>query len=360
MSTNQPWKCMILALTCLSPVLAVSQTQTQSTRPMARNEAFSPARSSERQLWIGGISPVMQRHRKIDNPSDWMAMFDPNAPWPISSAHMAYFKMPSQAIEMSTDEEMHTIIEGLRRRHIGLAVEMGLLLDGPDGCGHGLEGMGALHEPEHVINRMKALGGTIDAVAMDEPVIFGHLKLKGERDNTPACQYPIATLVDQVTPKIEQLREAFPNIRVGDVEAIGGGASGARGMEDILAFETQLHNRTHGFAPAFVHADMQWNDVGVVPQADRLGRRMHALGIRVGVICDGGGPTIKDSKSWVDNAIQRCSALAADPTFAPDDLLAQTWETLPTKMLPEDAPGTMTGEAKRLLSLPSPTLPPVR
>jgi hypothetical protein len=352
MSKNIPSKVLSLMLVCLFSFVAVSRAWTQETRSNVGTHALSPARHAERQIWIGGISPVMQRHRKLDNPSDWMAMFDVNAPWPVASAHMAYFKMPSQAIEMSTDEEMHIILDGLRRRHIGLAVEMGLLLDGPNGCGHGLEGMGALHEPDNVIKRIKALGGTIDAVAMDEPVIFGRLKMKGERDNTPGCQYPVATMVDQVAPKIEQLREAFPNIKVGDIEAIGGGASGARGMEDILAFETQLHQRTHDFAPAFVHADMQWNDVGVIQQADRLSRRMHALGIRVGVICDGGGPTIKDSNAWVDNAVQRCQTLSADPNFAPDDLLAQTWETLPTKMLPEGAPGTMTGEAKRLLALP--------
>ena len=199
---------------------------------------------------------------------------------------------------------------------------------------------------------MKALGGTIDAVAMDEPVIFGRLKVKGMRDDTPGCQYPIATMVDQVVPKLEQLRQAFPDIRVGDIEAVGGGASGARGMEDIIAFETLLHQRTDGFAPAFVHADMQWNDVGVIAQAERLGRRMHALGIRVGVICNGGGPAIKDSDAWVDSAVLRCRTLAADAQFAPDDLLAQTWETLPTKMLPEQAAGTMTNEARRLLSLP--------
>ncbi len=352
MSSNLSSKWLTVTLFCLTFFLAVRGAHPQAPRANAGKESFTQSRSSERQIWIGGISPFMQRHRKIDNPSDWMAMFDTNAPWPVTSAHMAYFKMPSQAIEGSTDEEMHTIIDGLRRRHIGLAIEMGLLMDGPNGCGHGWEGMGALHEPDNVIRRMKALGGTIDAVAMDEPVIFGRLKTKGDRDNTPGCQYSVATMVDQVAPKIEQLREAFPDIRVGDIEAIGGGASGARGMEDILAFETQLHQRTHGFAPAFVHADMQWNDAGVVPQADRLGRRMHALGIRVGVICDGGGPNIKDSNAWVNNAVQRCAALAADPSFAPDDLLDQTWETLPTKMMPENAPGTMTNEAKRLLALP--------
>ncbi len=328
------------------PALARSQ-QSTAADPSLR----SGTPPSKRQIWIGGISPFMQRHRKLDNPSDFLAMFDADAPWPVTSAHMAYFKMPSQAIEMSTDDEMRVILDGLRRRHIGLVIEMGLLLDGPDGCGHGFEGMGALHEPENVIKRMKALGGTIDAVAMDEPVIFGRLKPKG-RDNTPGCQYPIATMVDQIAPKIEQLHQAFPDIKVGDIEAIGGGESGARGMEDILAFETLLHQRTHGFAPAFVHADMQWNDVGVVAQAERLSRRMHALGIRVGVICNGGGPTIKDSNAWVDNAVQRCRSMATDPRFAPDDLLAQTWETLPTKMLPENANGTMTNLARRLLDLP--------
>ena len=339
-------------LFCLSAIAGTGMGHAQSTQPNVETpSSLHGNRRTERQIWIGGISPVMQRHRKIDNPSDWMAMFDTNAPWPVGSAHICYHKMPSQAIEMSTDEEMHTSLDGLRRRHIGLAIEMGLLLDGPNGCGHGFEGMGALHELDNVVKRMKALGGTIDAVAMDEPVIFSRLKPKGMRDNTPGCQYPIATMVDQVAPKFEQLRQDFPNIRVGDVEAVGGGASGASGMEDIIAFETQLHQRTRDFAPAFVHADMQWNDVGVVPQADRLSRRMHTLGIRVGVICDGGGPTIKDSNAWVNNAVQRCHTLAADPSFAPDDLLARTWETLPTKMLPENTAGTMTGEAKRLLAL---------
>ena len=57
-------------------------------------------------------------------------------------------------------------------------------------------------------------------------------------------------------------------------------------------------------------------------------------------------------EAWVNNVVQRCAALAADPRFAPDDLIDQTWETLPTKMTPENAPGTMTNEAKRLLALP--------
>lgn len=158
---------------------ALAQSEPSTTVGSSPGSGRPP---SKRQIWIGGISPFMQRHRKLDNPSDFLAMFNTDAPWPVASAHMASFKMPSQAVEMSTDDEIRIILDGLRRRHIGLAIEMGLLLEGPDGCGHGFEGMGALHEPEYVIKRMKALGGTIDAVAMDEPVIFGRLKTKGRDD----------------------------------------------------------------------------------------------------------------------------------------------------------------------------------
>jgi hypothetical protein len=44
-------------------------------------------------------------------------------------------------------------------------------------------------------------------------------------------------------------------------------------------------------------------------------------------------------EAWVSQALQRCHAVAADPKAKPDDFVVQSWQPLPTKMLPETDPG---------------------
>jgi hypothetical protein len=147
--------------------------------------------------------------------------------------------------------------------------------------------------------------------------------------------------------KIVVLRRYFPDIGIGDIEPVNSRQPrGPQSIEDVLTFETLLRRKT-GNAPVFVHADVAWASPGWQPLLQTLATRLHASGVRFGVICDGDAAS-GSNEAWIAQALQRCRQVAADPRTRPDDLLAQTWEPLPTKMLPESDPGSLTAEALEL------------
>jgi len=74
------------------------------------------------------------------------------------------------------------------------------------------------------------------------------------------------------------------------------------------------------------------------------------------VICDG-DEDVGGDEAWVRQALQRCQAVTAGPRTPPDDLIVQTWETLPTRMLPETDPGSLTYEARQVMTLMSRQVP---
>ena len=301
------------------------------------------------QVWLGGVTPYMQMIKHRSDPSDYMALFQPGSPWPVSGAGLAELKIPAQMADHGSEEDLRAIIAGLKQRHIGLSIEMGLLHGPVSGCGWGIEGFSSANGPLATMERIKRLGGVVDYIDMDEPVLYGHRPL--HKDGTGGCQYPIATLADQVAEQISAVRSVFPNIQVGDAEPIGAGADGMSLNSDVLEFFAALKQRTQGAAPAFFHADVQWNSRGWRPVFEELGLRLHAQNVPVGVICDGGGPGITDSDAWIANALRRYTAVAGDRAIGANQYIVQTWEALPTKMLPENDPGAMTYEVKRVINM---------
>src|ERR1700722_8119689 len=71
-----------------------------------------------------------------------MDLFKPNAPWRVGSSRATAFKISTQLVLRGTDEQLRTVFEGLRQRHVGLAIELAVLV-GTDVCGKGTEGFGS-------------------------------------------------------------------------------------------------------------------------------------------------------------------------------------------------------------------------
>jgi hypothetical protein len=107
---------------------------------------------------------------------------------------------------------------------------------------------------------------------------------------------------------------------------------------------------------SFYHADIGWQAPGWRPYLEELSVALHKRRIRVGIICDGGSSAAKGreagtNEEWVHTVIQRCQELAGDPKIRPDDFVVQSWEPLPTKMLPESDPGSLTYEVDAVSKL---------
>jgi hypothetical protein len=287
-------------------------------------------------IWLGGEDPVVQKDKHKTQPADYMDMFQPNAPWSVAASGLTAFKVSTQLVLRGTDEQLRTVIDGLKSRHIALAIELGLLT-ASDRCGKGTEGYGSPAAVEAVAKRIKSLGGQLDYVAMDEPVTWGHEKTGSNAQGFNYCHDEVADLVNQTAPKIAILQRYFPNVQIGEIDAIN--SRFPHLANDIIAFIDTLHNKT-GLKPAFVHADVAWDSTWQ-PMLEDLTRRLRARGVRVGVVFDGDLNATSDN-AWVAQSLERYRVVTSNSKTKPDDAVFQTWSPRPTHMLPETDPGAWT------------------
>jgi hypothetical protein len=176
-------------------------------------------RSLTRQFWFSGVDPVVQADRHVDTPKDYMDLFKPDAPWRVGSSSATAFKISTQLVLRGTDEQLRTVFEGLRQRHIGLAIELGVLV-GTDACGKGTEGFGSPLAVETVAKRISSLGGELSYVAMDEPVTWGHAKQAKNKLGNAYCRYSVDQLAEEAATKAQVLKRFFRTVQIGEIDAV--------------------------------------------------------------------------------------------------------------------------------------------
>jgi hypothetical protein len=197
---------------------------------------------------------------------------------------------------------------------------------------------------------VKAAGGTIKYLVMDEPLYFGHYS---NRPHT--CHSPISVVLGQIVPTLNTYRQEFPDIVIGEVEPTRFPAY-ANWQADLLTW-TKGFNAAWGRPLAFMQLDIPWSDDGGhVPGADRASKqpedslafyaylqalqRLHLLG-RIGIIHDGTSQDKTDA-AWVQDAREHLRLMEEKHGLHPDQDIFQSWMPYPTHALPESQPDTLT------------------
>jgi hypothetical protein len=303
--------------------------------------ALLPEAAHAGQIWFGGMDPVVaaDRERAGQDPkgtyaaNDFMNLFRPDAPWTRAASKIQVFQSSTQFLHRSTDEQLSTVINDLRRRHIALGLE-GEIMQASQ-CSQGIPGFTGINVWRIVVDRVARLGGKIEYVAFDGPVAFGHYNAL-KKDT--ACKYTIEELVRNIAPQIEVIKTAFPDVKFGDVEPVSGVSIGK--MDDNMQFAKEFFRQT-GVRLSFMHADIVWYEPTLRRQLVEWRKRLHEAGIGYGVIIDGSGID-KSDLEWTRHAIERYGLVTNDPAVKPDDYILQTWGRYPTRYLPETQLGTLT------------------
>ncbi len=286
------------------------------------------------QFWLAAEDPVVQRQKHRENLPDYMGLFAQDADWRRAASGLSVFEISAQSVLGGSDDMLRTIFGAMRQRHVAMAVEMGAVLRTAE-CGGG-EGYAPPDLIDRVAGRLRRMGLSLDYWAMDEPVWFAHEKTWGQN----ACAYPIDEVGRRVARNVAEMRRYFPAIRVGQIDAVTGERVAPRQLvADYAAFAQSFRQQT-GQPLAFWHADVAWLHGGQ-PVMPLLGRSMRALGLRFGAIV-GGTPQDATNQQWVADALRHLGGLMADPATRPDDVVVQSWQPLPDRMLPETMPGTIT------------------
>lgn len=302
---------------------------------------FQSTSATAAEIWLTGVSPGVRQKMFQESESDYFELFKPDAAWSKSAQHVRVFMIDAGLLLRQSDDEVKAVFADLKRRHIALAIEMGLLSGkGPDGkvqeCGVGVEGFGAPDTAKVVANSIEKNGGVVDYIAIDEPLWYGH-HFKGKN----GCQWSMERVAQDMVSRIADMRAKFPNVQIGDVEPIGT-AQPPDWVQQITEW-THVYQKVTGTRLAFFHADVAWTAPIWRQQFAAVKSRMQADGIKFGVIYDGGGTGKQESDElWTQEAEQRFRMVESDPSLIPDHAVFQSWARWPHNMLPETQSGTMT------------------
>ncbi len=266
---------------------------------------------------------------------DYMNLFSPAAPWISAASRVQVFKIyalfnPALPGAL-TDSQWRQLFADLDRRGIALALEWGPLLNTT--CGIGVEGFGDASALT-TIQKIKSLGGNLRYLAMDEP-FYGASIFNGAN----ACQWtPKQTAADAVR-NIAQVRAIFPNVIVGDIEP-----APPPGAPDWVQRYTEwldAWKEAAGTPLAFFHLDVNYPSFpNWVSDVDPFRRVLAGRSIPLGVIYN--GLSAKTDSDWMRAAEDHIFQYEVLGGNKPEQAVFQTWESLPTHVLPETDPNALT------------------
>jgi len=257
-----------------------------------------------------------------------MDLFSPEAPWGRAAHHIQVFKLYGEWVGgAATDEQLKRVVTDLQRRKIALAVEGGPLK--ASSCGAGVEGFA--EGWDRLAARIKAAGGTIDYIAMDEPYYYAHFF-----DGPQACRWSTVAVAHEIGAFIKELREQFPNVVIGDAEPLSGQAD-ARAYQDWIDTFKEIND----FALPFLHMDVDWSRRGWPQEVKSIQEHGKSAGVAVGIIYGGNWSDPTDAE-WLAHAGERVKRYELDAGAHPDHVLFQSWHDKPDHLLPETAEFTFT------------------
>jgi hypothetical protein len=281
-------------------------------------------------IWFAPLDPLVRPQLGYGGAPDYMALFSPDASWKNAASRVGVFKIYPQWVEQATDAQLRAQFADLRRRHIDLALEYGVITATAQ-CGQGIEGWGG-EKLVAVARRIASLGGTLRYLAMDEPQYWFMLYA-----GPNACRWQPAEMAANAAVNIRALLAEFPRVKVGDVEPAGfiDQAYIVRYRDGIGAFKKAL-----GFTPAFFHVDEAWAPATFPADLVALRGMVTSERIPFGIIYNGSGRDASDA-AWIASAQQHLRD-AERAVGIPDQVIFQSWNRYPQKLLPESDPDAFT------------------
>ena len=263
------------------------------------------------------------------NDSKLIGSSDYDAQWPKARSRVNVFKFYYQGIRDPPVAELRAKFAWLRAHHIAVAVEWPAMNWTENGAGYQTEGFNPTNTSEALARKIQSAGGTLDYVAMDEPLFYGHY------DAGPhAARWPVEFVAANVAANLRQVWAVFPQCQFGDIEPVDAMPVGE--YLSTTALWLGAFKSATGHELAFLHDDILWGNKwrASLPKVSAL---LSARKIPLGVIFNatgGDGP----SAHWMESAEVNIQSYNTARVPKPDHVIFQTWYPLPSTVLPESSP----------------------
>lgn len=258
-----------------------------------------------------------------DGSADFYDLFEHPERWEDTLAELDVFKLHSWMVRhYLTDEDLVLIDEVLRQRGVPLMIEAEPL-EPPDPaeCMHS-ESYEGPYEIEN-LQRLRDLGVEVAAVAIEQPLHFGHLWT-----DPNACQYPLDRIFDELLAWRAEVHRSYPDAAFGSIE----------GVWDITTAEDYERwldgwEAASGEPFAFQHIDVNWQLADWIDTALAIEGVADARDVPFGILFNGGLGT--DNDEWILETMRR-AAEYEQAGGTPDHVMFQSWVDQPDFVLPDD------------------------
>jgi hypothetical protein len=310
---------MLAMLACV----ALSNTPTMAQEPGRETEKPAPL------TWFGPLAPAIWS----DGPAgveDYMKLFTPSAPWSEAASRTQVFLVNDIIFSgvlpgAPSDSQWRQVFADLDRRGIAFAISWGPLT--PEGCGTGTEGFDG-ENGVRIANKVKALGGTLKYIAMDEPFV-GAL----------GCKWTPRQTAENALRSIARVRTVFPDVIVGDIEPIPSSQAPADWLQRYSAW-LDAWKDVSGAPFPFFHLDVNWS-LDWVRHVEAMRHELATRDIPFGMIYNGYWEDTADA-DWVRDAIAHFTKYETQTGVTPDHVAFEGWDHHPLHALPETSPAAMT------------------
>lgn len=320
-----------------SPLATTSPAGTLApTLPATPTPEPTPADLSARPLiWFAPLPPLpMGPGRQYTGSDDFLDLFTADARWTNAAGRIGVFKLYGEWVDYTDGASLGSAVRGIGDRGIVLAVEAGPL-DAAATCGAGVEGFAGRESGLRLARTIRAAGGVLQVIALDEPWYFAHVY-----DGPNACHWPVEQVAEGVAAFVAAVREEFPWVQVGDIEPAPPPVSAAG-----LAAWIDAYTAAVGAPPAFLHLDVDWARSDWPAQALAVETASRQRGVPFGLIYNGGSAT--SDATWAYRAGTRVVAYEDVAGGRPDHVVFQSWMDKPDAVLPETEPSSFTALINR-------------
>jgi len=299
--------------------------------------AFAAGPAAAQQIWFNLTNYNMPGG--VDGPQGWRKLFgEADAPWPdfMNRVHV----VAAAGIMQVPDDVLAKMFVKLKQKHLTFAIESlaQSWVHEPE-CGHGVESYYDPPGARKVAEKIKAAGGQIDIVAMDEPLYFG--RYYSGRD---ACHSSIENVAERAAAIMREYQQVSPNVVIGDIEPFPAITSQPNWQNEYAAW-MQAFSAASGQKLAFLHVDINWRGgTGGQRPADwqqslrEITSFAETHRLSIGIIYNANmTPAISSDKAWLDNAAQNIAQVEGKMGIIPAQAVFHSWDKFPRRSITEEA-----------------------
>jgi hypothetical protein len=286
------------------------------------------------QIWfsIGGLG------KPTPAPSWQTLFFQPAAPWPEFMNHVRVVGILTQVLQRISDEDLAKVVARLNEKHVGLGVEMlaqAYTLPGvnsPPHCGEGVEGYFAPSETAALAAKLKRAGATVQYIAMDEPLWFGHYY-----NEKNACHSSVAEVADRVAANLREYLKVFPDAIIADGEPFPAITDRPGWQKDYQEWLETFRAKV-GKPLSFTSVDINWGHVNWPQSLRAFATFAGGAHLQIGIIYNAAPPTAAmTNEQWLGNAQQNFIHIEKELGIAPGWAVFASWDRFPGRALSDQS-----------------------